>query len=89
MAFRLRDRSGLLPQCSVVLLDPRHQTLELSAQRDPLGPKDELVQVLSMPGIDRESGMDVFVDENVVKDHQLRPRTIRAIPSAILEHRSR
>ena len=39
-----------------------------------------------MPRIDRESGVDVLVDENVVKERHLRSR---AIPSAIPEHRIR
>jgi len=67
-----------------VLLNAVNESLQSPAQIDAPSTKDELVEVLSMPGIHGESRVNVRVHEHVVEQPKARQGSV---PCAILEHR--
>ncbi len=52
----------------VVCLDSRDKGLELLIEGDALRPDDQLMEILTMPGLHGQPGADILVDERVVEN---------------------
>jgi hypothetical protein len=69
-----------------VFFDSRNELLDLCAQRNRLGAKNQLVQILPMVRLNSQTGAHVLIDEDVVEHHEI---CECAVPCVVVEDRWR